>query len=116
MGEKVVGVHNFVDIPPTFLVPKDQIGRLEDVLDSIKRKAGSQVEYRLDPVFLDGNKRFMEKGIFPVWDCEEPWKRLYMTPTGDFIPCPMFVDYNMGNIKENSFEEIWNVVSPYYHL
>lgn len=108
MGEKVVGVHNFVDIPPTFLVPKEQIEKLEDVLEAIRRKAGTQVECHMDPVFHTGDKNFLEKGTFPVWDCSEPWSRSYMTPTGDFMPCPMFTDYNMGNIREKSFEVIWN--------
>jgi len=108
MGEQVVGVHNFVDIPPTFLVPKEQIEKLEDVLEEIKRKAGTQVECHLDPGFHTNNKSFLEKGTFPVWDCTEPWLRAYMTPTGDFMPCPMFTDYNMGNIRDKSFEAIWN--------
>lgn len=108
MGEKVVGVHNFVDIPATFLVPKEQIERLEDVLEEIRRRAGTQVEYHMDPVFHTGDGSFLEKGTFPVWDCSEPWLRSYMTPTGDFIPCPMLTDYNMGNIRDKSFETIWN--------
>jgi MoaA/NifB/PqqE/SkfB family radical SAM enzyme len=108
MREQVVGAHNFVGIPRGYLVPKEQIDTLEDVLEEIKRRAGTQVECNLDPAFLNGDKNFLERGTFPVWDCAEPWLRAYMTPTGDFMPCPMFPDYNMGNIKDNSFEEIWN--------
>ena len=108
MGEKVIGAHNFAGIPPSYLVPREQIDRLDDVLDEINRRAGDQVECHMDPAFLASDRSFMEKGTFPVWDCAEPWSRAYMTPTGDFMPCPMFPDYNMGNIREVSFEEIWN--------
>ena len=108
MGEKVIGTHNFVGIPPSYLVPREQIDKLDDVLNEINKRAGGQVECHLDPAFLTGDRSFMETGIFPVWDCAEPWSRAYMTPTGDFMPCPMFPDYNMGNIREKSFKEIWN--------
>lgn len=108
MGEKVTGAHNFVDIPSTYLATVEQIDKLEEVLEAVKKNAGNQVEIHLDPSFLTDDKSFLEKGIFPVWDCNEPWSRSYMTPTGYFMPCPMFSDYNMGNIREKSFKEIWN--------
>jgi MoaA/NifB/PqqE/SkfB family radical SAM enzyme len=108
MGEQVVAAHNFVDIPRDCLVSEEQIDSLEDVLAEIQRRSGTRVECHLDPAFLDGDKKFLAKGIFPVWDCAEPWQRAYMTPTGDFMPCPMFPNYNMGNIKDHAFEEIWN--------
>ncbi len=108
MGEKVTGAHNFVDIPLSYLVPGEQIDKLEDVLEEIQRRAGTRVECHLDPAFLNEDKSFMKNGTFPVWDCTEPWSRPYMTPTGDFMPCPMFPNYNMGNIREKSFEKIWN--------
>jgi MoaA/NifB/PqqE/SkfB family radical SAM enzyme len=108
MGQTVIGVHNFVGIPSSYLVPKEEIEKLSAVLEEMKRRAGTQVECHFDPVFLAPNRMFMESGSFPVWDCSEPWKRSYMTPAGDFMPCPMFPDYNMGNIREESFEVIWN--------
>jgi MoaA/NifB/PqqE/SkfB family radical SAM enzyme len=108
MGEEVVSVHNFVDIPSKYLVPKEQIEKLEEVLEDIKTKAGNQVEIILEPAFLESDKSSLVEGTFPVWDCNEPWLHPYMTPTGDFMPCPMFTDYNMGNIREKSFVEIWN--------
>jgi MoaA/NifB/PqqE/SkfB family radical SAM enzyme len=108
MGEKVISTHNFADIPPVYLATKEQVDQLENVIKTIKRKAGTQVDIHLDPSFLHGDKSFIEKGIFPVWDCNEPWSRTYMTPTGDFMPCPMFPDYNIGNIRNKSFVKIWN--------
>jgi radical SAM protein with 4Fe4S-binding SPASM domain len=108
MGEKVVGVHNFVGIPPEYLVPEEHIDRLEGVMEEVKARAGTRVECGIDPVFLPGNRRYLKKGIFPVHDCNVPWSQAFMTPTGDFIPCPMFTDYKMGNIRDSSFKEIWN--------
>ena len=108
MTEKVVGVHNFAGIPPVYLVPKEQIDKLEDVIDNIKRRAGTQVECGIDPAFLHKDKSLLGNGVFPVWDCTVPWSQAFITPTGDFIPCPMFTDYKMGNIRAGSFKEIWN--------
>jgi len=108
MGGDVVGKHNFVGIPPSYLVPKDEIVKLDEVLEEVRKRAGTEVECYLDPAFVTGDTRHLEEGTFPVWDCKEPWSRAYMTPTGDFMPCPMFPGYNMGNIRNNSFLEIWN--------
>lgn len=108
MGEKVVGVHNFAGIPPDYLVPKEQLVKLEDVIAEIRRRAGAQVECGIEPVFFNQDKSFIEKGIFPVWDCNVPWTQAFVTPTGDLIPCPMFPDYKLGNIRDRSVEQIWN--------
>lgn len=37
--------------------------------------------------------------------CSAPWTQLNILPNGDFYVCN---DYILGNIKKNSFEEIWN--------
>lgn len=108
MREEVVSVHNFVDVPSSYLVTEEQIEKLEEILEDIKTKAGTQVEIFLEPAFLESDKSSLVEGTFPVWDCNEPWLHPYMTPTGNFMPCPMFTDYNMGNIREKSFMEIWN--------
>jgi radical SAM protein with 4Fe4S-binding SPASM domain len=108
MGEQVVGVHNFVGIPPSYLVPKEHLAKLEDVIAEIRKRAGTQVECGIEPVFFNKDKRFVENGTFPVWDCNVPWSQAFVTPTGDLIPCPMFPDYKLGNIREKSFEQIWN--------
>jgi radical SAM protein with 4Fe4S-binding SPASM domain len=108
MDGDIVGKHNFVGIPSSYLVPGDEIAKLDEVVQEIRKRAGSQVMCHLDPAFVTGNTRHLEEGRFPVQDCKEPWSRAYMTPTGDFMPCPMFPGYNMGNIRKNSFLEIWN--------
>jgi len=40
--------------------------------------------------------------------CPTPWSSLDVTATGDVAPCHIFYDLVMGNIYEQSFEEIWN--------
>jgi len=108
MGGDVVGMHNFVGIPPSYLVTRDEIAKLDEVIQEISKRAGSRIACHLDPAFVTGDTRHLEEGTFPVQDCKEPWSRAYMTPTGDFMPCPMFPGYSMGNIRNNSFLDIWN--------
>ncbi len=40
--------------------------------------------------------------------CPAPWNSLDIIASGDVAPCHIFYDLVMGNIYENSFEEIWN--------
>jgi MoaA/NifB/PqqE/SkfB family radical SAM enzyme len=108
MGGDIVGTHNFVGIPPSYLVPGDEMATFDEMLQEIRKRAGSRIVCHLDPAFVTGDTRHLEVGTFPVQDCKEPWSRAYMTPTGDFMPCPMFTAYSMGNIRNNSFLEIWN--------
>lgn len=108
IGEKVIGFHTFVDISPTFLLQRGQIEQLEFVIEGIKERAGSEVKCDLDPALLNGDKDLLQKGKFPVLKCNAPWRSAIITPIGDVVPCAMFTDYKMGNLRERSFEEIWN--------
>ena len=43
--------------------------------------------------------------------CPKPWDEVYISNTGDVVPCCTIADPRvacMGNIFEQSFEEIWN--------
>lgn len=43
--------------------------------------------------------------------CVWPWESSYISKTGDVVPCCIIGDekvVSFGNIKENSFKEIWN--------
>jgi len=40
--------------------------------------------------------------------CPSPWSGVDITASGDLAPCHVFFDLVMGNLYENSFEEIWN--------
>jgi radical SAM protein with 4Fe4S-binding SPASM domain len=40
--------------------------------------------------------------------CAIPWTGLDITADGNVAPCHIFYDLVMGNIYENSFEDIWN--------
>lgn len=108
MGEKVIDLHTFADISPTFLLKKEQIEKLDFVIESIKERAGSNVKCELDPVFLNGKKDLLEKGVFPVLKCQIPWRSAIITPVGDVVPCSMLTEYNMGSLRHITFEEIWN--------
>ncbi len=47
--------------------------------------------------------------------CPVPWSSLDVTANGDVAACHIFYDLVMGNIYEQSFEEIWNG-EPYRKL
>ncbi|TFG26871.1 MAG: radical SAM protein [Promethearchaeota archaeon] len=40
--------------------------------------------------------------------CLVPWLGVDITATGDLAPCHVYYDLVMGNLHEQSFEEIWN--------
>jgi len=54
-------------------------------------------EYYLRPASFMGRKI-----------CYSPWLNLEIRPNGDATFCPDFPDYIIGNILEETFEEIWN--------
>lgn len=107
-GEKIIGFHTFSDISQEFLLQEDQIHQLKSVLDTIKKHGGSEVACDLDPALLSGNKDLLLKGKFPVLRCNIPWRSAMITPLGDVVPCAMFTNYKMGNLREASFREIRN--------
>ena len=44
-----------------------------------------------------------------VYFCEEPWAGLFsVLPDGTVRCCPCYTRVLLGNINENSIEEIWN--------
>lgn len=40
--------------------------------------------------------------------CPVPWSAVDITANGDVAPCHIFYDLTMGNLQEDSFENIWN--------
>jgi MoaA/NifB/PqqE/SkfB family radical SAM enzyme len=47
------------------------------------------------------------QGMSPVFNerCINPWFGIIVKPNGDVVPC---IDYIVGNVKKESFKEIWN--------
>jgi len=108
MGEKVVGYHTFSNIDTEYLLQKEQVDQLDFVIENIKKKCGSEIKCDLDPALANKNKELLLEGKFAVSRCNIPWKSAMITPLGDVVPCAMFTDYKMGNIREETFSEIWN--------
>ena len=108
IGEKTIGLHTFSDIDPTYLLQDEQIDQLAIVMRDIKEKCGFEVTCDLDPALLNGNKDLLLEGKFPVSRCDIPWRSAMITPLGDVVPCAMFTDYKMGNVRETAFRKIWN--------
>lgn len=90
IGEKVIGVHTFVGISPVYLLQREQIDKLVHIIKSIKEKAGSEIKCDIDPVLLNCNKDFLQKGKFPVFKYYDPWHSAVITSVGDVVPCSMF--------------------------
>lgn len=45
--------------------------------------------------------------VFGRTRCISPWQKLVIGPNGSSYFCPDLPDYSVGNINNNSFEEIW---------
>jgi radical SAM protein with 4Fe4S-binding SPASM domain len=64
------------------------------------------------PVFIeledlreDQQHRLIKSDVF----CMIPWTHIHGFPTGEAYPCCLSeIDYPIGNMKENTLEEIWN--------
>lgn len=48
------------------------------------------------------------ESVFGEKVCHVPWKRAVVMPNGDVVGCPWFPEAKMGNVREQSFKEIWN--------
>ena len=43
-----------------------------------------------------------------ITSCDSIDKSFWVEPNGDVVPCSIFPDYVVGNIKEQGFYRIWN--------
>lgn len=75
------------------------------------------IQNQIKKIKLRGSKEGMEVNIFDEnllsfsKQCVWPWESSYISKTGDVVPCCIIGDekvISFGNIKENSFKEIWN--------
>ena len=80
----------------------------EFVLKSFTTWDGSAQEINDFSSFLVDNEERRGKHNRPA--CNLPWRKMTVTWDGDVVPC--CYDYNkkfvLGNIREQSLEEIWN--------
>ncbi len=75
--------------------------------DSFKRLWS---KYPVDISILDWQDRFAQTEIdLDKFSCFQPWQRLTISSEGNVYPCcaDWKEDYNLGNIKNLSLEEIW---------
>lgn len=85
-----------------------QITNIEDTLDYFV-KAATLAKQIVVNIEIVGNDHFDYR------QCIWPFRRAYITFTGEVIPCCMRPEpkYSMGNIFKTDFKEIWN--SEKYH-
>ena len=82
-----------------------------------KRIDIKSIKDQIKEVQIKGSKEDMEVNIFEEnllsfsRQCVWPWESSYISKTGDVVPCCIIGDekvVSFGNIKDNSFKEIWN--------
>jgi len=74
-----------------------------------KIKRGKLMPMRFSPdlsseqikIYYKTPKKFIKRG------CSQAWSRTDIMPNGDVVACSDFPDYVCGNIKNDSFKDIW---------
>lgn len=73
------------------------------IQNSSKTKIRLYPQFRIDDFDRElYNPKLINKKFFP---CRQPWSGVQITADGDVYPC---LSLKMGNIREESFFEIWN--------
>jgi MoaA/NifB/PqqE/SkfB family radical SAM enzyme len=86
----------------------EQVKKVHKHLESLEKKV-----LLLPPTFSHENlsaylKAEWNKMTDKYHSCLVPWYSVEITATGDLAPCHVYYDLIMGNLYEQSFEEIWN--------
>ena len=88
-----------------------------NIINKNKRIDIKNIKDQIKEVQIKGSKEGMEVNIFDEnllsfsRQCVWPWESSYISKTGDVVPCCIIGDekvVSFGNIKDNSFKEIWN--------
>ena len=88
-----------------------------NIINKNKRIDIKNIQDQIKEVQIKGSKEGMEINIFDEnllsfsRQCVWPWESSYISKTGDVVPCCIIGDekvVSFGNIKDNSFKEIWN--------
>jgi MoaA/NifB/PqqE/SkfB family radical SAM enzyme len=80
----------------------------EQLRDARRRAAAKGIELHFNPPLEEHelNARFNDPVYFFTNKCFIPWYETRMNPFGDIYSCQ--IDTRLGNIREQSFREIWN--------
>jgi radical SAM protein with 4Fe4S-binding SPASM domain len=84
-------------------------GKMLELRERLKKEnvnAGLQITFPSQ----DAIKKYSDPGFNEINYCLYPWARIIVSPYGEVFPCiPLsMVSAEMGNIKEESIEKIWN--------
>ena len=82
---------------------KINIKKLNSILNDIRKHFPSVGFY---PTLEAGLNWFKDKGKTKPY-CRMPWKRVNIEPDGNMVICPDYSDMIVGNLLENSFDELW---------
>ncbi|MDF1558101.1 MAG: radical SAM protein [ANME-2 cluster archaeon] len=89
-----------------------EIKNLANKIMQTKDKYEKRIDLQLDGIFpwliesCFENRRNAVAGASQV-GCSAGTSNLVITPTGNVIPCPFFIDLIAGNIRKTSLQDIW---------
>ena len=90
---------------PTHLLRKEELGEFKEILKYLRgRKSKVYIDFR--PFDLADDRTFLE-GIHHVKNCRLATTLVTVDPQGNVAPCPFFLSYNIGNLKESGIKDIW---------
>lgn len=87
------------------LLSADQVAEMRKVFAQVKRRKGG-VYVNLQNYYLLDDEAFT-RGTYPVRQCHVASLLATINPNGDVVPCPFFRSYVIGNLKDQSLDEIW---------
>jgi len=90
---------------PTHLFTKNELAEFKKILRHIKtKKSCIYIDFR--PFDLADDKTFLE-GIHKFKKCHLATTLVTVDPSGNVSPCPFYLSYKIGNLKEESIDTIW---------
>lgn len=93
--------------------PNIDLTRLFEELEKIRSKK-SKITVSFRPPFLDKTeivKYYTDPDFKPrayINVCLDSWRRVGISPDGTVLLCPHHINFPIGNIKNESFLDIWN--------
>lgn len=80
-------------------------------LDRLRNSLRVQIQYDSHVADKMWKKNINSCGVSFTKKCIQPWYSVYISATGDVLPCCFFSatkNISMGNLHNKSFKEIWN--------
>jgi len=92
----------------SYLLSEEQVPILKETLRVLRSKKG-KIPFNLNVSHVEPfTSETYCQGIFPPFACHWCTTVVTLTPSGDVVPCPMFTDFVLGNLgNQTSLDRIW---------